>query len=93
MGKIELEGFFLINSLILGLFVLLCLYRVVFGPALFNRLIGANVIGTKTLIILALMGFIYRRIEMFIDISLVYALLNFIVTLAAAKYLQRKGVL
>ena len=93
MGRIELEGFFLINSLILGLFVLLCLYRVVFGPALFNRLIGANVIGTKTLIILALMGFIYRRIEMFIDISLVYALLNFIVTLAAAKYLQRKGVL
>lgn len=93
MGKIELEGFFLINSLILGLFVLLCLYRVVFGPTLFNRLIGANVIGTKTLIILALMGFIYRRIEMFIDISLVYALLNFIVTLAAAKYLQRKGVL
>ncbi|NVL92165.1 MAG: pH regulation protein F [Desulfobacterales bacterium] len=88
-----MEGFFLINSLILGLFVLLCLYRVVFGPTLFNRLIGANVIGTKTLIILALMGFIYRRIEMFIDISLVYALLNFIVTLAAAKYLQRKGVL
>jgi multicomponent Na+:H+ antiporter subunit F len=87
------ERFFLINSLILGLFVLLCLYRVVFGPAFFNRLIGASVIGTKTLIILALMGFIYGRIEMFIDISLVYALLNFIITLAAAKYVHRKGVL
>jgi multicomponent Na+:H+ antiporter subunit F len=88
-----MERFFLINSLILGLLVLLCLYRVVFGPALFNRLIGASVIGTKTLIILALVGFIYGRIEMFIDISLVYALLNFIVTLAAAKYLRRKGAL
>jgi len=88
-----MERFFLINSLILGLLVLLCLYRVVFGPAFFNRLIGASVIGTKTLIILALMGFIYGRIEMFIDISLVYALLNFIVTLAAAKYLRRKGAL
>jgi multicomponent Na+:H+ antiporter subunit F len=87
------ERFFLINSLILGLFVLLCLYRVVFGPAFFNRLIGASVIGTKTLIILALMGFIYGRIEMFIDISLVYALLNFIITLAAAKYVHRKGAL
>ncbi len=86
-----MERFFLVNSLILGLFVLFCLYRVVFGPAIFNRLIGASVIGTKTLIILALMGFIYGRIEMFIDISLVYALLNFIVTLAAAKYFQRKG--
>lgn len=88
-----MERFLLINSLILGLFVLLCLYRVVFGPGFFNRLIGASVIGTKTLIILALMGFIYGRIDMFIDISLVYALLNFIVTLAAAKYLQRKGIL
>ena len=88
-----MERFLLINSLILGLLVLLCLYRVVFGPAFFNRLIGVSVIGTKTLIILALMGFIYGRIEMFIDISLVYALLNFIVTLAAAKYLHRKGAL
>lgn len=88
-----MERFFLINSLILGLLVLLCLYRVVFGPAFFDRLIGASVIGTKTLIILALMGLIYGRIEMFVDISLVYALLNFIVTLAAAKYLRRKGAL
>lgn len=88
-----MERFFLTNSLILGIFVLLCLYRVVFGPAVFNRLIGASVIGTKTLIILAFIGLIFQRIEMFIDISLVYALLNFIVTLAAAKYFQRKGAL
>jgi len=91
--KIRVQGFFLINSLILGLFVLLSLYRVVLGPGIFNRLIGASVIGTKTLIILAFIGVIYGRIEMFVDISLVYALLNFIVTLAAAKYFQRKGAL
>jgi multicomponent Na+:H+ antiporter subunit F len=66
---------------------------VVFGPGVFNRLIGGSVIGTKTLIILVLIGFIYRRIDMFVDISLVYALLNFIVTLAAAKYFQRKGAM
>jgi multicomponent Na+:H+ antiporter subunit F len=93
MGMIRVEEFFLINSLVLGLFVLLSLYRVVLGPGIFNRLIGANVIGTKTLIILALIGVIYRRIEMFVDISLMYALLNFIVTLAAANYFQRKGAL
>jgi multicomponent Na+:H+ antiporter subunit F len=93
MGMIRVEDFFLINSLVLGLFVLLSLYRVVLGPGIFNRLIGANVIGTKTLIILAFIGVIYRRIEMFVDISLMYALLNFIVTLAAANYFQRKGAL
>ena len=89
----NLEQFFFIISIILGLFVLLCLYRVVYGPGVFNRLVGMSVIGTKTLMILVLIGFIYKRVDMFIDISLVYALLNFIVTLAAAKYFQRKGAM
>lgn len=88
-----MESFFLAISLILSLLVGLCLYRVVYGPDIFNRLIGASVIGTKTLIILILMGFIYGRVDLFVDISLVYALLNFIVTLAAAKYFQRKGAM
>lgn len=88
-----MEQFFLIISIILGLFVLLCLYRVVFGPGVFNRLVGTSVIGTKTLTILLLIGFIYKRVDMFVDIALVYALLNFIVTLAAAKYFQRKGAM
>lgn len=85
--------FFIAISIILGLFVLLCLYRVVFGPGVLNRLVGASVIGTKTLTLLLLIGFIYRRPDMFVDISLVYALLNFIVTLAASKYFQRKGAM
>jgi len=44
------------------------------------------------LIILLIIGFLYNRVEMFIDISLVYALLNLIGTLAAAKYLEMEGV-
>jgi multicomponent Na+:H+ antiporter subunit F len=88
-----LNSFFLINSLILGILVLLCLYRVVYGPGIFNRLVGASAIGTKTLFILVSIGFLYERVDMFVDISIVYALLNFMVTLAAAKYFQRKGSL
>jgi len=88
-----LDTFFIGISILLGFLVLLCLYRVVFGPGVFNRLVGASVIGTKTLTLLLLIGFIYERPDMFVDISLVYALLNFIVTIAAAKYFQRKGAL
>ena len=88
-----MKTLFLVNSLILGILVLLCLYRVVYGPGIFNRLVGASVIGTKTLIILVLIGFLYERVDMFVDISLVYALLNFMVTIAAAKFFQRKGSL
>jgi multicomponent Na+:H+ antiporter subunit F len=86
-----MSSFFLYLGLGLFSLVLLCLYRGVFGPGVLNRIAAISAIGTKTLVILLLMGFIYRRVDMFIDISMVYALLNFIGTITAAKYLEIKG--
>jgi multicomponent Na+:H+ antiporter subunit F len=60
------------------------------GPTVLDRIISISVIGTKTTVILALMGFIYERGEMFLDISLAYALLNFVATVAAAKFFRRR---
>ncbi len=58
-----------------------------------DRIVSVGVIGTKTTVILALLGFIYGRIDMFVDICLAYALLNFITTLAAAKFFRvRKSI-
>jgi len=82
---------FLIIGLGMCVLVLLCLYRATCGPTILNRAAGISAIGTKTLIILLLMGVIYDRIEMFIDISMVYALLNFLGTVVLAKYLERTG--
>jgi len=53
-----------------------------------KRLIAVNTIGTKTVVLLVLIGFIYER-PLFLDISIVYAMINFIATLAIAKYLGR----
>lgn len=80
-------------SIGMGLCVLvfLVLYRVVFGPGVFNRMVALSAIGTKTLIILLIIGFLYNRVDMFVDISMVYALLNLIGTLAASKYLETVG--
>jgi len=89
-GK-EMDRFFLWLGMGLFALVLLCLYRASFGPGVLNRIAGICAIGTKTLVILLLMGFIYNRVEMFIDISMVYALLNFIGTITVAKYLEMKG--
>ena len=72
----------------LCLLVFFVLYRGIFGPGVFNRIAAISAIGTKALVLLLIMGFIYNRVEMFIDISIVYALLNFVGTLAAAKYLE-----
>ena len=84
-----MQAFFLGAALFLSFLVILSLIRAVFGPAVFNRIVAINVIGTKTVVILALMGMIYGRMDMFVDISLAYALLNFIGTLAAAKLFER----
>jgi len=86
-----MSNFFLYLGMGLFSLVLLCLYRGVFGPGVLNRIAAISAIGTKTLVILLLMGFIYHRVDMFIDISMVYALLNFIGTITAAKYLETKG--
>ncbi|MBN2384582.1 pH regulation protein F [bacterium] len=77
-------------SLILGLLMLLALYRAIIGPTLLDRLIGVNAIGTKTTVLLILIGLTYKRVDMFVDIALAYAFLNFISILAAARYLQKR---
>lgn len=86
-----MDQFFLGTGIGIGVLVLLVLYRVVFGPGVFNRIAAMSAIGTKTLIMLLIMGFLFHRVEMFVDISMVYALLNFIGCLAVAKYLETGG--
>jgi multicomponent Na+:H+ antiporter subunit F len=51
-------------------------------------MLGVNVIGTKTIIILVLIGYVFER-PYFFDIALLYAILNFIATVVIAKYLER----
>ena len=64
---------------------ILVLYRVIKGPTIYDRVVAANAIGTKTVVLIALIGFIYERPH-FLDIALVYALINFIATIAILKY-------
>jgi multicomponent Na+:H+ antiporter subunit F len=87
-----MHAFFIGISLVIMSSVLLCLYRVLVGPVIIDRIIGVNVIGTKTIAVILLTGYIFDRIEFFIDIAFVYALINFIGTIALAKYFDRKGV-
>ncbi|NNG07526.1 MAG: pH regulation protein F [Desulfobacteraceae bacterium] len=88
-----MEHVFLYCSIFLSFLMLISLYRGVFGPTVLDRLIGANAIGSKTVVLLILIGLIYGRVDMFVDIALAYAMLNFIAVLAASRYFQkRKGL-
>ena len=83
-----MKGFFLAIAVIVAFLCLLSLYRGIRGPTVFDRLLGVNVVGTKTVILLLLIGIIYGRLELFVDISLVYAILNFVGILAFSKYVE-----
>ncbi len=84
---------FLYCGLYLALIMMLSLYRAVAGPTVLDRLIGVNAIGSKTVALLILIGLVYQRVDMFVDIALAYAMLNFLAVLAASRYFQkRKGL-
>ena len=84
---------FLYAGLYLCLIMVLSLYRAVFGPTVLDRMIGVNAVGSKTTALLILIGLVYQRVDMFVDIALAYAMLNFIAVLAASRYFQkRKGL-
>jgi multicomponent Na+:H+ antiporter subunit F len=67
------------------------LYRVLLGPTIFDRVLGLNGISTKAIILLLVIGMYFDRVDMFIDISTGYALINLVGALAVAKYLEEKG--
>ncbi|MCD4767652.1 MAG: cation:proton antiporter [Methanosarcinales archaeon] len=80
-----MQDIFLSVAVIIVIASFVSLYRGIEGPGIFNRIIAVNVIGTKTIVLLVLIGFIYERPDFF-DIALVYAILNFIMTIAATRY-------
>ena len=83
-----------VNSLavlFLVIFTFLCLYRAFVGPSTADRVVAINVIGSKTIVIIALVSFVYKQ-EFFIDVALVYSLIAFAMTIGVSKYLE-KGAL
>ena len=62
----------------------LALARAMIGPTVYDRLLATNAFGTKAVLFIALAGFLVGRPE-FLDIALVYALINFTGTVAVLK--------
>lgn len=89
-----MENILVILTNLLAIIIVVPFYRVLKGPTVFDRLLGVGAIGTKTLVLICLVGFIYGRVDLFVDIALSYAVLNFISVLAIAKYFRslRRGV-
>jgi len=86
-----MNSFFISIAVLIVALTAVCLYRLAVGRTVFDRILAATLVGTNGFILLIIIGFIYERIEMFIDIAITYALLNFVVAIVLAKYFERKG--
>jgi multicomponent Na+:H+ antiporter subunit F len=65
----------------------LALVRAVLGPTVFDRLLAGNTVGTVAMLLLATIGFLTGRPE-FLDLAIVYGLLNVVGTIAVLKFFQ-----
>ena len=65
----------------------LALARAVLGPTLFDRILALNMFGTKTVLLIAVIGFLTGRPD-FLDLGLVYALMNFIGVVAVLRFMK-----
>lgn len=71
--------------ILISLALVLC--RAFLGPNVFDRILAVNSAGTKTVLLIATLGFLTGRPD-FLDIALLYALINFIGTVAVLKYVK-----
>ena len=64
--------------------MVLAMLRALLGPTVYDRVLALNMFGTKTVILIAVLGFLGGRPD-FLDLAIVYALINFIGTIAVLK--------
>nr|WP_252698526.1 cation:proton antiporter [Natronosalvus vescus] len=89
----DVNELFLIAAAVFVVLAIAMFYRAVAGPTTQDRLLAVNVLGTNTVVILALLAAGLEQ-PWFLDVALIYALLNFLMAVAISKFtVERGGVL
>lgn len=78
---------FIIPAIAILVTMALALTRALLGPTVYDRVLAVNMFGTKTVLIIAVLGFLSGRPD-FLDLALLYGLINFVGTLAVLKFFE-----
>ena len=65
--------------------MIMAITRSIMGPTLYDRILAVNMFGTKTVLLISILGFVMGRPE-FLDIAIVYALINFLSVIAILRH-------
>jgi multicomponent Na+:H+ antiporter subunit F len=71
--------------------MVVALWRLLAGPSVYDRILAANAFGTKTVLLISVLGFAVGRPD-FLDIAIVYALINFIAVIALMKAIRYRSL-
>ena len=82
---------FLVAAVALFIAMALVLARLFIGPTLYDRVLAVNVFGTHTVLFIGILGFLTGRPD-FLDIALLYALINFVGTIAILKFFRYRAI-
>ncbi len=74
-----------VSTITIMMTMMLAILRAFMGPSVYDRILAVNMFGTKTVILIGVLGYLAGR-PAFLDIALVYALMNFITTIAILRY-------
>ncbi len=80
---------FLAASIAILVTMILALARALIGPTVYDRVLAVNMFGTKTVLLLSVVAFLYGRPD-FLDLALAYALINFIGILAVLQFFENR---
>ena len=70
--------------------MVLMLVRLLIGPTIYDRILAVNTFGTKTVLVIGLLGYVAGRPD-FLDIAMLYALINFVTTIAILKFFRYRS--
>ena len=87
----SVELLFLIAAIALFVAMALILLRMYLGPTLYDRVLSVNAFGTQTVLFIGVIGFLMGRPD-FLDIAILYALINFVGTIAILKFFRYRAL-
>jgi multicomponent Na+:H+ antiporter subunit F len=80
----------LIVSIVLIFTSIICMFRVIYGPTVIDRMIGFNTIGTKIIVFFVLLSVFYER-SIFLDLAIAYSLINFLCPLILVRTMETEA--
>lgn len=82
---------FAVATIAIFVSMVLVMVRLFAGPTLYDRVLAVNIFGTYTVLLIGVLGFLTDRPD-FLDIALLYALINFVGTIAILKFFRYRAI-